>query len=161
MKRIGHRLGRAWQAMPPGRRLAATIVLTLLAVLVLLLVRDWLGGERLRLQRATAQAEARYGLVRDTVAEIQRLRAEPPANPPAGRIQPDAVAAAWRGLGLDLAVKSEGVDKFRVQGTADFDRLVQGLAILQRDLKLRVLSMAANREGGSIRIEAVLGVGSP
>jgi type II secretory pathway component PulM len=161
MRAAGRRLRRDWQAMAPGRRLAVAIVTTLLVMLVLLVVRDWLGGERRRLGRAMAHAEARYGFVRDTLAEVERLRAETSANPTSGRIQANVVVAVWRDLGLDLAVKSEGVDKFRIQGAADFDRLVQGLAILHRDQNLRVLSMAASRDGGIIRVEAVLGVGSP
>jgi hypothetical protein len=161
MNGVLRKLDGNWRAIPTGRRSMIRVAGVVVAAVLLAYAQDWIGGERQRVRKAIAAADSRYNQVRDAVAEIQRLRGEVVSKSSSERISQEAVLATLRGLGLELVVKNEGVDKLSLQGTGDFDRLVEGLAALQRDHKLRVLSMAASSGSTGTRVAAVLSRATP
>jgi type II secretory pathway component PulM len=149
----------AWQGIPLRHRHAIGALFALLVTTVLALAWLRIGAERPRLRTAVAVAEARGALLRDAIAEVQRLRAQPVSG--ASGIVAETIQTTLRGRGLDLAVKNEGGDRWHVQGSADFDRLVEALAALQRDDKLRLLSLTVKRDSGGAHVDAQLGVSPP
>jgi type II secretory pathway component PulM len=155
MKTMLERLRREWLALSAKARRGLSIVMVLAIVLALPALLYWFSAEHERLARRIAEADARFESLQATVSEIERLHREAVAAPePAGE---ETVRAAFRSAGLAMAVKREGVDRLRVQGTVDFDHAVTVLAALHRDYHLRLVTLAASRDGVGVRIDALLG----
>ena len=144
-----------WLAMPPGSRLRLQVVAWLVAVLSLALLSAWFGEQRGRLGRALAEADVRFEGVQSAAAEIGRLRREVPVA--AMLVTDETVRAACRGAGLALEVRREGADRLRLTGSVDFDATLPVLALLQRDYRLRVITLAATAEGRAVRLDVLLG----
>ena len=94
--------------------------------------------------------------MQDDATEVDRLRAQSPVAPAQGQVLAAALTASIRSHGLDLALTSEGADRFRVQGRVGFDQAIAWLAAVQRDYQLRVASLAVTRQEGGVKLDAVL-----
>ena len=159
MKTMLERLRREWLALSAKARRVLSVVIVLAIALTLPAMLYWFSGEHERLARRIAETDARFESLQATVSEIERLHRQAMAPPePAGE---ETVRAAFRSAGLAMAVQREGVDRLRVQGTVDFDRAVTVLAALHHDYHLRLLTLAAGRDGGGVRIDALLGRSDP
>lgn len=159
MKRRIGKIVQRWRQLPVSRRRWLALAGGGVASLAVVGLWYWLGQEAPRARRALAAAELRQTRVRDGIAELRRLEAEPARQRPT--VAPAAVQAVLAVQGLDLAVRAEGVDRISLKGDADFDRWLAALATLQRDLGLRPTAMAVWRDAGRLRLEATLGPATP
>jgi hypothetical protein len=155
MNAFVNRLRSQWQAMPAAARLRLQILVWLGLVILLAMLSVSLGEQRGRQERALAEADVRFEGVQTAVAEIGRLRREVPAASPL--VTEETVRAACRGAGLALEVRREGADRLRLSGSVDFDAALQVLAVLQRDYRLRVMTLAVVADGRAVRLDALLG----
>jgi type II secretory pathway component PulM len=129
-------------------------------LLVVLSVLVWgLADERNRQATRLSDGEARFVALQASISEIEGLRRQSPA--PAAPVSEETLRAAMRSAGLDLTVRREGADRLRVQGGADFDRAMAFFASLHRDYRLRLVTLAAARDGTAARIDALLGGSEP
>ena len=112
--------------------------------------------EQDRLRRAIPLANAALQRMQDEATEADRLRAQTPVTPPQGQALIGTLTASIRSHGLDLALTTEGADRFRVQGRVGFDQAVAWLAAVQRDYQLRVTTLAVTRQEGGVKLDAVL-----
>jgi type II secretory pathway component PulM len=147
-----------WQARPSREQNSLKLGLVVLALILSVWIWTWLRAERVDLQSRVADAEAQVKGVQDDLAEMQRLRSE--AIPPqlSSQALVPAITNSLIARKLDLSVAAVDADRLRVQGTAGFDETIQWLGSIQRDYRLRVLSMLATRQGANVKIDVVLGV---
>ncbi len=156
-----HAARRWWLAYPPRVRGALSIAMFALGLVALGAAWDWLRTERVRLRVATSGAEARFKQMQDDIAEVQRLRAQPAPAPLQGKALADAVSTSAQGRKLDLAVTMLDADRVRVQGTASFDDAILWLGAMQRDYRLRPVTLEAIRQASGIRLDTVLSRAQP
>lgn len=112
--------------------------------------------EQDRLRSGIPVANAALQKMQDDAAEVDRLRVVSPVTLPQGQALVGALTASIRSHGLDLALTTEGTDRFRIQGRTSFDQAVNWLAAVQRDYQLRVATLSATRQDGSVKLDAVL-----
>ena len=152
---------RWWRACPPRVRGALSIALLAAGLVVSGAAWNWLGTERVRIRAAVSAAEARYTRMQDEITEIQHLRAQPAPAPLQGKALADAISASAQGRKLDLAVTLLDAQRVRVQGTAEFDDAIVWLGAMQRDYRLRLVTLEALRQASGIRLDAVLSPAQP
>jgi type II secretory pathway component PulM len=147
-----------WQARPSREQKAIKLGLVFLVLLLSAWVWTWLRGERVHLQARVADAEAQVKEVQDDLADIQRLRGE--AIPPqlSSQALVPAITNSLVARKLDLSVAVVDADRLRVQGMAGFDDVVQWLGSVQRDYRLRVITLVAIRQAANVKVDVVLGV---
>jgi type II secretory pathway component PulM len=150
------RLRQWWLDRQPRDRTAITLMLVILAAIVLAITWMWVRAEQARLQRAIPAAAASLQRMQQDVQEIERLRGQTVGDALQGQSLVDALLASIRSRGLELVVKSEGTDHYRVQGVTSFDQAVAWLATVQHDDQLQVATLAASRQDGGVKIDAVL-----
>ena len=158
MREIMNRWRRQWQVLPAPTRQRLLVGTVLAMAFALPMLSSVLADSRERQAHAIAEADARLEGVLAAVAEIQRLRRDVPAS--ATLVTDETVRAACRGAGLAVEVRREGADRLRLAGTVDFDRALLVLATLHRDYRLRVLTLAANGDGGAVKLDVLLGADS-
>lgn len=156
-----HAVRRGWQACPPRVRGALSIALLALGLVALGAAWDWLRTERVRLRGAVSAAEARYKQMQEEITEFQRLRGQPAPTPLQGKALADAINASTQGRKLDFAVTMLDAERVRVQGTANFDDAVVWLGAMQRDYRLRPVTLEAVRQASGIRLDTVLSSARP
>jgi type II secretory pathway component PulM len=146
-----------WQGRPLRERNAMTTGLVVLAVVALIWAWVWLREERVRLRGNLAIAEAQLKEMQNDLAELQRLRAEtvPSQLSLQALVQPLANSLLARKLAL--SVTALDADRLRVQGTAGFDETISWLGTIQRDHRLRIVTLAATRQASNVKLDAVLG----
>lgn len=146
-----------WQARPPRERNAARTGFVVLAVLVSASAWFWLREERVRLRGSIAIAEAQIKEMQNDLAELQRLRGEtvPPQPSPQALAKPLANSLVARKL--DLSVTALDADRLRIQGVAGFDEAINWLGTIQRDHRLRIVTLVATRQASNVKLDAVLG----
>jgi type II secretory pathway component PulM len=147
-----------WQARPSREQNTVKLGLVVLAVVLSGWIWAWLRAERIDLQSRVADAEAQVKEVQDDLAEMQRLRGE--AIPPqlSSQALVPAISNSLSARKLELSVAAMDADRLRVQGMAGFDESIQWLGSIQRDYRLRVLTLLATRQGANVKIDVVLGV---
>ena len=147
-----------WQARPSREQNAAKLGLVVLAVLLSVWVWTALRAERVHLRGRVADAEAQVKEIQDDLAEMQRLRGEviPPQLSSQALVLAITNSLAARKLNLSVAVVD--ADRLRVQGMAGFDELVQWLGSVQRDYRLRVITLVATGQAANVKVDVVLGV---
>lgn len=150
-----------WQGRPPRERNVMKIGFVVLIVLASLWAWTWLREERVRLRGSIATAEAQLKEMQNDLAELQRLRGEaiPAQLSPQALVQPLVNSLLARKL--DLSVTALDADRLRVQGTAGFDEAINWLGTIQRDQRLRIVTLATTRQGANVKLDAVLGSAVP
>lgn len=146
-----------WQARPSRERNAAKLGLIVLAVLLSGWAWTWLKDERVLLRARVAEAEAQVKEVQDDLAETQRLRGEVVPPQLSSRELVSAITNSLLTRKLELSVAAVDADRLRVQGVVGFDEVVQWLGSIQRDYRLRIVTLAASKQGSNVKIDVVLG----
>lgn len=147
-----------WQARSSREQNAAKLGLVVLTVLLSAWVSTSLRAERVHLRGRVADAEAQVKVVQDDLAEMQRLRGEVIPPQLSSQALVPAITNSLVARKLDLSVAVVDADRLRVQGMAGFDDVVQWLGSVQRDYRLRVITLIATRQGTSVKVDVVLGV---
>lgn len=149
-----------WQGRPPRERDILRGGIAIFVILVSLSTWVWLREERVRLRHGVAAAELQVRDVQNELAEIQRLRTETPPPQLSAHALIAPLANSLRAGKIQLSVAAADGDRLRVQGVAGFDESINWLATIQRDHKVRILSLAATREASQAKLDAILGVAS-
>jgi type II secretory pathway component PulM len=147
-----------WQVRPSREQNAAKLGLIVLAILLSAWVWTSLRAERVHLRGRVADAEAQVKEVQDDLAEMQRLRGEVIPPQLSSQALVPAITNSLVARKLDLSVAVVDADRLRVQGMAGFDDVVQWFGSIQRDYRLRVITLIATRQGTSVKVDVVLGV---
>ena len=112
--------------------------------------------EQDRLHHAIPLTTINLQKMQDDATAVDRLRSQAPSTALQGPALVSALSASLRSHGLDLMVATEGTNRLRVQGRADFDPTITWLAAAQRDYQLRVGSLVIIRQDGGGKVDAVL-----
>lgn len=139
---------------PRERRLIvlAALAISLASVSAL---AEWTWREHQRLTQQLPEAHARLAKMQDDASELARLNRLPtPAPVPLATLARAADAAA-SSRGLTFAVESAG-NTLQVSGTGPFQAVIDWLATVQRDQKLRPQQVVIEVIDSGVRLEAVL-----
>lgn len=137
------------------RRLLAVAAVVVAGALMAVTV-EWAVRERSRLDRALPQAQAQLLQMQDDAAELAQLsRAQQAlALPDPAALGPALeTAARVRGLAVTLQPVAGGM---QVSGSGRFAALVEWLAAVQADSRLRPQRMTVRSHGDDVRFELVL-----
>ena len=145
-----------WHSRNAGERRTLLVGALVLGILSFGFLSYSVRAEQDRLRRGIPIANAALQKMQDDATEVDRLRLVSPATLPQGQAMVAALTASMRSHGLDLLLTSEGSDRFRIQGRTSFDPAVNWLAAVQRDYHLRVASLSATRQDGSVKLDVVL-----
>lgn len=154
MSRLSSLEGMLATRTPRERRLIA-LATAVVAFGAALWLADWSGRERERLAYQLPHAQAQLATMQTDAAELAQLvRLPAPAPVPLATLaQSAAAAAASRGLALDIAADGSGL---LVSGSGGFDALVDWLASVHAQQRLRVSRIALQVADGAVRLDAVL-----
>lgn len=117
---------------------------------------EWVLRERARLDQELPRARAQLLQMQDDAAELAQLDRERGALPqvdPAALALSVETAARVRGLTVDVQSVSGGV---QVSGTGSFPAVMEWLAGVQAESRLRPNRMTLAREDRTVRFDAVL-----
>ena len=145
-----------WHSRNAGERRTLLVGTLLLGILGFGYLSYSVRVEQDRLRKGVPVANAALQKMQDDATEVDRLRLVSPAALPQGQAMVSALTASMRSHGLDLVLTTEGSDRFRIQGRTSFDPAVNWLAAVQRDYQLRVATLSATRQDGSVKLDAVL-----
>lgn len=136
-----------WSARAPRERSVLRMAMWLLLVVAGGLLLESLVAERSRLARAVPEAQATLARMQADATELMRLHTLPPPAEmrPAALASAAASAAAARGLAVQVSPVDGGL---AVSGQADLPALVEWLAVVQAELRLRPLR--AKYDGGAV-----------
>lgn len=154
MSRLSSLQGLLATRTPRERRLIA-LATAVVALGAALWLADWSGRERERLARQLPQAQAQLAKMQADAAELAQL-ARLPAQAPvplATLAQSAAAAAASRGLALDVTADGNALV---VSGSGTFDALVDWLASVHAQQRLRVSRITMQVTDGAVRLDAAL-----
>lgn len=157
MSPIARLSGLLAQRTPREQRFVATAALVVAAAAALSL-GDWLVHERERLATRLPHAHAEFARMQQDAADLRRLREAPPpaALPAAALLESARAAAASRGLGLSISAAG---DTLQVRGEAEFGALVDWLAALHAELRLRPVRAQLEARGNRVAVEFDLAPG--
>lgn len=146
---------QAWlAARAPRERQLMRVAGLLLPLAAAWATFDWTWSEQQRLALRLPAARASFERMQEDAAELARLRTLPPvtAVSSAALVAATSTAAEARGLRVSAAMSAEGVV---VKGSATLPALVDWLASIQADLRLRPIRMKTT-PGGDGQFEVVL-----
>ena len=143
---------QAWlAARAPRERQLLQAAGLLLPLAVAWAVFDWTWSEQQRLNQRLPVARAGFERMQEDAAELARLRSLPPitAVSTAALAAATAAAAEARGLNVSAAMSAEGLV---VKGSAPLPVLVDWLASIQADLRLRPIRMKTTPGDGQFDV---------
>lgn len=161
MKNFIERYRVLWAARPPREQvlLAALAVFIVAAVLAQLL---WASHQaRTRLQKQIPQLRHQVETLQRKAADLQQLRAQQPTSTQVDRgalLASSAASANAAGLPeIAKQLQQEGPGRLRLRATVPFDRWLAWAAVLQRDVRLGLVScrIEAADAPGSVKIDAL------
>jgi type II secretory pathway component PulM len=133
----------------------------MLAILASFSAWTWLRDERARLRHGVAVAGFQVREVQNELAEVERLRAETMPAQPSVQSLVAPLANSLRAAKITLSISAADGDRLRVKGVAGFDEAINWLGMIQRDYRLRIVTLVATREASQVTLEATLGTSGP
>lgn len=139
---------------PRERRLIA-LAAAVVSIAAAVSVADWSRHERARLAQQLPLTQAQLARMQVDAAELARLARlpVPPPVPIATLARSAGAAAASRGLALDIAADGTGL---AVSGSGGFDAVIDWLASVHAQQRLRVSRITMQVVDGGVRLDAVL-----
>lgn len=139
---------------PRERRLIA-LAATVVSIAAAISVAEWSGHERARVAQQLPQSQARLAKMQQDAAELAHLARLPAPTPVpvATLVQSASAAAASRGLALEIAAEGNGLT---VAGSGSFDTLIDWLASVHAQQRLRVSRITMRVVDGGVELHAVL-----
>jgi type II secretory pathway component PulM len=150
-----------WQTRLPRQRNIMKVALFVLGLFTFATAWNWLRTEQIRLRSALPLADARFKQLQVDITEAQRLRSQTVVPQLKGQAMADTVMASIRGRKLDLTVSVLDAERLRLQGVTSFDEAVTWLGAIQKDYRLRVVSLVATRQASDIKLDVVLSAVGP
>ena len=146
-----------WQSRKVGEKKALKIALALLGFLMSVAAGNWLRTERERLHNAVPLSALQFNQVQEGIAETRRLKSQKTMPHLEGQALANVINSTLHSRQLQMTVTQLGVDRLRVEGTADFDELISWIGELQRNYAVRPLSLSVIRQPSNVKMVAVLG----
>jgi general secretion pathway protein M len=139
---------------PRERRLIA-LAATVVSIAAVISVAEWSGHERARVAQQLPQSQARLAKMQQDAAELAQLARLPAPTPvPVATLAQSAgAAAASRGLALEIAADGSGL---AVSGNGSFDALIDWLASIHAQQRLRVSRITMRVVDDGVELHAVL-----
>lgn len=139
---------------PRERRLIALAV-AVVSIAAAISVAEWSWHERARLAQQLPQTQAQLAKMQHDAAELARLARLPVPTPvPIASLAQSAIAAAAsRGLALDIEAAGNGLT---VSGSGGFDAVIDWLASVHAQQRLRVSRITMQVVDGGVQLHAVL-----
>lgn len=160
------RLRDFWAARKPRERIFLA-VMALVIIGAALIQGLWSAHQaRERLREQVPRLREQVEIMQRQAGEIRQLQAGPASRPPEGAVLAAAAEAAARGAGLALSagdIRLEGPRQLHVRAEVPFDAWLAWLAILQRDVRLRLIrgEIEAAQAPGTVRVDALLALPEP
>ena len=153
-------LWQLWQARAPHERLAIMVLASAIALLLYLWLLQSAGSARRQLASSLASLQAQSGRLDRDAAELQRLRALPPAAPAQGDLR-SLVQAQAGAAGLARALQRiDGTDANQLQvvfGAVAFSDWLAWVATLQaQHVRLDSCRIEALSTPGLVSVTATL-----
>lgn len=133
--------------------LAAGLVVSLAAIWT---VAESLHHEQERLARALPRAEAQLAQIRHNSAQYAQIAGERRAGIEARNAAPDPLRSRLHALGVPVEVAPDGAG-IRLRGDAAFEDLIKAIAVIHKELGLRVEQLHITRQSaGLVRLDVLL-----
>ncbi|MBW7861121.1 MAG: type II secretion system protein M [Rhodocyclaceae bacterium] len=146
--------GRLYAARSPRERGLIRLAAAVIGAALLGSAADWLVTERQRLADRLPATRAQLQQMQDDAAELQRLEMLPAPPDVSLAARASAAQAAARTRQLDLLVEPSGDGSLRVEGSGPFDSMLDWIASMHADQRLRPSRITIESQGARVRIEA-------